>query len=341
MKFIFSNITYLRKKERKSTLLLISIIVCSSFTDNVYMGIKTFMENHKKSKEIIIADKIDEKRSYPNNSETKSLSIEETDSKFDSSIVFSATSDFSSISNSNSKPASESESASTSDSASASESESVSESASASASEPFDPNTSSSEDLIKYGLSEFAARNLIKYRNAGGTFKTKGEILKIYGIDTIQYRNIEHLIDLPEQAPMNKNNPIKKYQKIDINTASASDFSQFQGIGDVLSNRILKYREKLGGFYDIEQLKEVYGIQDSVITKHYEYLSLETAPIKININGSDERALWSHPYIGSKLAKIIVNYRIQNGQYFKAEDLLKIEIIDEQWLNKISPYLDY
>jgi competence ComEA-like helix-hairpin-helix protein len=112
------------------------------------------------------------------------------------------------------------------------------------------------------------------------------------------------------------------------------------GIGSKLANRIVTFRDKLGGFHSVEQVKEVYGIPDSTFKKIKLYLKCEGLGIKrININTADLETLKSHPYIKWNIANAIVSYRQQHGNYASSNDLLRIEIITAEVLQKLAPYL--
>lgn len=47
---------------------------------------------------------------------------------------------------------------------------------------------------------------------------------------------------------------------IDINSATAEEFTALPGIGEVLAQRILAYREEIGSFSHVEELINVEGI---------------------------------------------------------------------------------
>jgi competence protein ComEA len=127
---------------------------------------------------------------------------------------------------------------------------------------------------------------------------------------------------------------------IDINMADSTAFIALPGIGSRLAERIIHFREKLGGFHSIDQIAEVYGLADSVF--HLIRPLLQNPPFtvkKININTAGLDELKAHPYIRYAIANSIVRYREQHGAYADIEDLKKIMLITEQIYNKISPYL--
>jgi competence protein ComEA len=129
-------------------------------------------------------------------------------------------------------------------------------------------------------------------------------------------------------------------QIIDVNTADTTAFISLPGIGSKLAARIVKFREKLGGFYSIEQIGEVYGLQDSVFQKIRKYLQLKDASVKkININTATADELKAHPYISYSIANAMVAYRNQHGDFQSVEGIKKIMIVTEEWYFRIAPYL--
>jgi competence protein ComEA len=112
------------------------------------------------------------------------------------------------------------------------------------------------------------------------------------------------------------------------------------GVGPVISSRIVKYRDLLGGFYDAGQLLEVYGVTEELATKIYELFPFSPNIYKkLSINQLSSKDLAQHPYIGLNEARVIFAYRNQNGQIAGREDLLKIKILNEAWVDRIAPYL--
>jgi DNA uptake protein ComE-like DNA-binding protein len=112
------------------------------------------------------------------------------------------------------------------------------------------------------------------------------------------------------------------------------------GIGSKLANRIISFREKLGGFYSIDQISEIYNLPDSTFQKIKPFLRTGTQPVKkIDINSSDAAALKTHPYIRWNLANAIVQYRGQHGEYKSLDELKQIAIITPEIFERISNYL--
>ncbi len=127
---------------------------------------------------------------------------------------------------------------------------------------------------------------------------------------------------------------------IDINTADTTAFIALPGIGNKLANRIVEFRNKLGGFYKVEQVAETYALPDSTFQKIKSRLTISTIAVQqININTATVDELKSHPYIRYYIANAIVQYRNQHGNFLAADDLKKITLITDSAFNKMLPYL--
>lgn len=148
----------------------------------------------------------------------------------------------------------------------------------------FDPNTLDEEGFAKLGLPQKTIRILINYRSKGGYFKTPEDIRKIYGLSK---PDADRLVPYIRIASSNKKQKEEtryeatvektphQYKKININTATAEDWKAFYGIGDVLANRIVKFRNSIGGFKYIDQVAKTYGLSDSVFQNIKPYLYLK------------------------------------------------------------------
>ncbi|MDJ1473734.1 ComEA family DNA-binding protein [Xanthocytophaga flava] len=224
----------------------------------------------------------------------------------------------------------------------------------------FNPNTISVTQWQQLGVPEFLATRISKYKNKGGIFHIKSDLKKIYDFPPILYEQLYPYIQLPESMdrkmverfPEKKNDyktdryPIKKETAIarfDLNMADTNQLKAIKGIGPALSKRIIKYRDALGGFRALEQVREVYGLDSLVVHELLKYVYLsERIPVKtLRINTASVEEIDAHPYISPKLAKIIVAYRQQHGAYHSVADLEKIKILDQTTLQKIIPYVSF
>jgi competence protein ComEA len=212
----------------------------------------------------------------------------------------------------------------------------------------FNPNTATDAELLAEGLSAKQVHTLINFRNKGGKFFKKEDVQKIYGISAEQYAALEPYINIPskEKPDYTTTNPAKPYVKlaislIDIATADSTTLLQLKGIGPAFASRIIKYRNKLGGFISKEQLKEVYGIDSTKYNLLLPQISISANHVKrININIATVDDLKQHPYIkGYSIANAIFNYRKQHGNYKSIQDLKHISILNEDFIKKMEPYI--
>jgi competence ComEA-like helix-hairpin-helix protein len=215
----------------------------------------------------------------------------------------------------------------------------------------FDPNTLSFDGWKKLGVREKTIITIQKYLNKGGHFYVSEDLKKIYGIRTNEYERLKPYIQIEttnrkhtSEADLSKETRKKqsnsKPKLIEINAADTSAFIALTGIGSKLATRIVNFRDKLGGFYSVDQLAETYGLHDSTFQKIKAYLSVDNSFLKkININVATKDEMKSHPYIKWNLANAIVEYRNQHGNYASIDDLKKISMVTEEMLAKLKPYL--
>ena len=153
-----------------------------------------------------------------------------------------------------------------------------------------------------------------------------------------QQQRVNYLKNIPKKVFKKK-----RIEPIAVNSSDTLLFQQIHGIGRVLSQRIIRYRERLGGFYDLQQLKEVYGVDTSLIDQNMKYfLPPDTMEInKIAINDATVKELVRHPYISYKQAIAIVNYRQQHGVYHSMEEVMRIHLMSALDQKRLAPYLSF
>lgn len=217
----------------------------------------------------------------------------------------------------------------------------------------FNPNTASKVELSALGLSERVIRTLLNFRSKGGRFYQKEDLQKIYGLKQEDYEQLAPYIEIPAKAAPSLSPAIAKaniprdlphsYEKapvvIDINQATAEEWEQLRGIGPAYAKRIVSFRDKLGGFVNIDQVAETYHLPDS--TFQAIRLSLRPSPIPtpLAINTAEAKQLQAHPYLNWKQANAIVNYRMQHGYFTQKEDLYQLHALPDAVVDKIIPYL--
>jgi DNA uptake protein ComE-like DNA-binding protein len=214
---------------------------------------------------------------------------------------------------------------------------------------PFDPNTLDSAGWQKLGVNSRTIRTIRNYVTKGGRFRTAAELQKIYGLKRSDYDRLMPYVRIAAVAtatPFNNAGkaPVKYVKQpprvIDINQGDTLAFISLPGIGNKLANRIVNFRDKLGGFYSVQQVGETFGLPDSTFQLIKPRLQCASVAIqKININTADANRLKQHPYIRWNIANAIVQYRQQHGVFHSPEELQQIVLITPELYQKIAAYV--
>ena len=206
------------------------------------------------------------------------------------------------------------------------------------------PNTITKDSLLMWGLPEFLATNWVKYQKAGGRFRSEQEVQKLYGMSDSIWIVLKDCLAIKPVASTAKRRKVPQAViKKDINTADSLQLRALYGIGPVLSRRIVKYRNLLGGFYEMAQLSEVYGLDSAVLAelnKHY-MIKPGFKYHKLIINSFDYSSLVRHPYLSSTQVKAILAYRNQHGAFLSLDQLKEVHLIDDSTYIKLYPYIDF
>ncbi|HEY5405716.1 MAG TPA: helix-hairpin-helix domain-containing protein [Ginsengibacter sp.] len=216
----------------------------------------------------------------------------------------------------------------------------------------FDPNTATAADWKRLGIRDKTIHTIQNYLSKGGKFYKPEDIGKIWGLSALDAQRLIPYVSIKKEAKENITFEKKEYPKIsspyaakpiqpiDVNLADTTAFIGLPGIGSKLAQRIIAFRNKLGGFYSIDQVGETYLLPDSTFQKIKPRLILANNNIKqmnINIASIDEMKV--HPYLRYNLANAIFQYRQQHGNFNSIEEIKKIMLVTEDMYNKVSPYL--
>jgi DNA uptake protein ComE-like DNA-binding protein len=204
----------------------------------------------------------------------------------------------------------------------------------------FDPNRATDSEFIRLGFSGKQITTIRKYLDKGGIFGDKADFFKLRVITEKQKRNLTDWIvieRIKKAVPEGKFS--LKTTNIEINSADSIQLKQLPGIGSVLSKRIVKYRDLLGGFYSISQLKEVYGLTEETISLIEGKVTVDISRIKkLDVNFADVNELSRHPYLMKSLASKIVKFRAKNGSIHDLSILRDSMILNIDEYIRIKPY---
>lgn len=204
----------------------------------------------------------------------------------------------------------------------------------------FDPNTISAEQWQQLGLTRRQADVIEHYLQKGGHFYKKEDLKKIYSITDSDYQRLEPFISM--SGPFTVKSKLKPGEVIELNQADSAKLMQLAGIGPSFAARIVRYRNRLGGFFSKEQLKEVYGIDSIKFDQIAGHVTVNPALVtKIDVNNISFNQLRLFPYLNFNQVNAIIQYRAQHGKYNSIAELKNIAILDQQTLQKIQPYLSF
>ena len=200
----------------------------------------------------------------------------------------------------------------------------------------FDPNTASKQELLKLGFSNKTVNTIKKYINAGGRFYGKKDMLKIYGLNKDRYNDLESYIIIKKESQVERINN----KTIDLNSSDSTELMKLSGIGQKLANRIIKYRNLLGGYVIKNQLLEVYGIKPELYENIKERIIVDSLFIsKIDINFAGFKEILKHPYFDYNSVKKIINFRSKNGMFLNIYELNTSDLLNDSIYKKVYGYI--
>lgn len=220
---------------------------------------------------------------------------------------------------------------------------------------PFNPNFISDYKGYKLGMSIQEIDRLLDFRKENKFVNSAKEFQDVTKVSDSLLTAIAPYFKFPDWVNQKKeykeykyasNSAFAKKEKIvliDINQATKEDLIKINGIGEVISLRILTQKEKLGGFVSMEQLRDVWGLSPEVILNLNAHFKIAKLPNlnKVNVNNASLKELSQFFYFKYDLAKQIVKYRSMNGDFKNIEDLIKVNGFPVEKANFIALYLDF
>ena len=204
---------------------------------------------------------------------------------------------------------------------------------------PFNPNTLTEEEWLRMGLADRQVRNIMNYKAKGGKFYSKKDLGKLYTISEEEFAQLEPYIVLPEASRGTGYKTASKKQEekageefkpvekkaipvVDLNTVDSTTLVELPQIGPYTAVRIIEFREKLGGFVNKEQLRDVKGMDEARFAAIQPYINLGAVEIrKVDVNRADFKTLVHHPYLNYEQVKLIFNQREKRGMIKNWEQL--------------------
>ncbi len=205
----------------------------------------------------------------------------------------------------------------------------------------FDPNTLDEAGFRKLGLREKLVSTIIHYRNKGGKFYNSESLKRIYGLRDDEFQQLEPYIHIAHAEQNRYQQKPREILSIELNSADTTQLIRLPGIGSKLSMNIIRLREQLGGFENVNQIKEVYGLSAETFEDIKASLHVNKSLIKtLNLNAATLYELNAHPYLHGEIARALVDYRkTQNYKIENLNQIREIALINEEIFRKIVPYL--
>lgn len=235
----------------------------------------------------------------------------------------------------------------------------------------FDPNTADSTVLLGLGLQPWQVRNIYKYRANGGIYTCPEDFARLYGLTVKKYRELlpyirisadyrpaSEVYSTPHQVRTNsalsrlstpdssRSNTAMPYpqklrqgQTISLNLSDTITLRKVPGIGAHFARKIVRYRERLGGFVSNSQLLEIEDFPESALP----YLTVRSDDDihKLNINTATNEQLRRHPYINYMMARQICDYRRVHGKINDIDALRLLPTFKPTTIQKLKPYITY
>ena len=218
---------------------------------------------------------------------------------------------------------------------------------------PYNPNFITDYKGYKLGMTVeqldrlFAFRKENKYVNSAKEFQEVTKVSDSLLKEMAVYFKFPDWVNQKREYS-SKYTPFAKKEKEvivvkDINHATAEDLIKIRGIGEAISARILKDREKNGAFATMEQMQFIWGLSPEVIDYLNQYFKVIDASgvKKININTATLKELSAFPFFNYGLAREILIYRSMNTKIKDSEDLTKIKGFPIEKVNVIALYLEF
>lgn len=191
--------------------------------------------------------------------------------------------------------------------------------------------------LQNLAIPPYLVSNILKYRSKIKFFVSEKDFQKVYGISKV-YSRIQHCISYQ----------LMDKPKINLNSADTNDLATF--LPNYLSNRIFKYRKKIGGFTDWKEFYQVYGLDTHhiVLLQHFGYLGAinnqnnrtlsqsKNQLQKFNLNLADSTQLEKLPRIGPKIASRIIKYRNLLPFFINFEQLHEVYGMNDTIVNIVK-----
>ena len=222
-----------------------------------------------------------------------------------------------------------------------------------------------STTLLRLGLSRWQVRSIYRYRSKGGRYHRPEDFQRVPGMTPEVWERLARVMVIGEafryyddggdagdgprgegggtvgevdSLPYGYQEKYREVVELDLNTVDSAALKMIPGIASVRARRILRYREDLGGFVSLDQLKEIDGLPEGI----EQWFKVETGVFRrMEINMMTAASMSHHPYITYAQARAIVDYRRTYGAIKSLGDLRLLNEFTEADIRRLEPYVSY
>lgn len=216
---------------------------------------------------------------------------------------------------------------------------------------PFNPNYITDYKGYTLGMSPEEIDRLLKFREQNKWVNSTKQFQDVTKVSDSLLNTISPYFKFPEWVTNPKPNTSFKYQnnapktfnqKIDLNIATAKQLQRVNGIGEKLSDRIIKFRNKfIDGFIADVQLQDVYGISPEVMGRLLNEFTVKTPRqvdlIKLNTASIEELVTIQH--LDYEIAYEVLDQRTLREGFKSLDELTKVKGFPVDKIEIIKLYL--
>lgn len=214
---------------------------------------------------------------------------------------------------------------------------------------PFDPNRLSEAEFCRLGFTPRQAATICRYRASGARFKDMEDFGRCYAVSKEMLEQLRPYLRIDTLALRNRADstssvasPATSAPLLELNSADSAALVGLVGIGPLTAGRIIRYRQRLGGFCRSEQLQEVEGVIPKNYLKILPQIRIDLSRIqKIDINFASPLQMRDHPYLPEQLLNRLLKYRQLKGGWRSIGELTEQNILSEAEAEKLAPYFRF
>lgn len=135
-----------------------------------------------------------------------------------------------------------------------------------------------------------------------------------------------------------KSQKFQQKQVLDLNKVDSLTLIRIPGIGPAFAKRILTLRERLGGYYTVLQLQEVYGIDEEKFLALRSWFKIKTPPKRHQLSELKADELPKHLYLSWEQQRAMNKLINRHGKLTRWSQLMREACFSREDSIRLSPY---